>query len=67
MFWIFKVWSKYEEKRNESIHKTAKNMCSGVPILVQWLANPTRNHEVTGSAPALAQWVNAPALPLAVV
>ena len=30
--------------------------------MVQWLTNPTRNHEVTGSNPALVQWVNDPAL-----
>ena len=34
----------------------------GVPFVVQWLTNPTRNHEVAGSVPALAQWVNDPAL-----
>ena len=25
--------------------------------MVQWLKNPTRNHEVVGSIPGLAQWV----------
>ena len=34
-------------------------MCKfiGVPIVVQWLTNPTRNHEVVSSIPGLAQWV----------
>ena len=35
----------------------------GVPVVVQWLTDPTRNYEVEGSVPALAQWVNDLALP----
>ena len=29
---------------------------------LQWLTNPTRNHEVEGSSPSLAQWADDPAL-----
>ena len=39
----------------------------GVPVVVQWLMNLTRNHEVVGSIPALAQWVKDLALLRAVV
>ena len=34
----------------------------GVPVVAQWLTNPTSNHEVESPIPDLAQWVKDPAL-----
>ena len=35
----------------------------GDPVVALWLTNLTRNHDVAGSIPALAQWVTDLALP----
>ena len=35
---------------------TQKTVKGGVPIMAQWLMKPTRNQEVAGSIPGLAQW-----------
>ena len=36
---------------------------TGVPVVAQWLTNPTGNHEVVGWVPALAQGVKDLVLP----
>ena len=34
-----------------------KKWAEGVPVVAQWLTNPTRNQEFAGLIPGLAQWV----------
>ena len=43
--------------------KVSRDLNSGVPIMAQWLTNPVKNHEVVGSIPSLAQWVEDLAFP----
>ena len=40
----------------------SKRYIYGVPVVAQWLVNMTGDHEVVGSIPGLAQWVEDPAL-----
>ena len=51
------------DKQALLVGKLSVESTFGVPIVAQWITNPTRNHEVAGSGPALAQWVNDQALP----
>ena len=49
-------------KQIKSLWFFCQSLFEGVPVVAQWLANPTRNHEVVGSIPGLAQWVKDPTL-----
>ena len=51
-------WSSYLSFKSTNL---------GVPVMAQWLTNPTRNYEVMGWIPGLAQWVKDVALLQAVV
>ena len=59
------LWPKSDHKMAlaKNVFSYVKKAGSGVPVMAQWLTNPTRNHEVAGSVPALAQWVDDPVLP----
>ena len=46
----------HQEKIKERA-QIKKIINDGVPVMAQWLTNPTRNHEVEGLIPGLALWV----------
>ena len=45
------------------VREAFKERLVGVPVVVQWLTNVTRNHEVVGWIPGLAQWAKKSVLP----
>ena len=63
MVFVLRKTKQGEKKSKWSKSFKAKKVEVGVPIVAQWLTTPTRNHEVVGSIPGLAQWVWDPALP----
>ena len=46
-----------KDKKTKNKKVNLKKGNGGVPVVAQWLTNPTRNHEVAGSVPGLTQWV----------
>ena len=49
---------KQRRKKKEKKKRKKKDIkkYAGIPVVAQWLMNPTGNHEVSGSIPGLAQW-----------
>ena len=72
---FFAIFSNMESTMLSEISQTGKDILyditymlnlkstTGVPVVAQWLTNPIRNHEIAGSVPALAHWVNDLVLP----
>ena len=57
------IWSFLTSQVKQVVGMLLRREEAGVPFVAQRLTDPTGNHEVAGSIPALAQWVKDPVLP----
>ena len=53
-----------KRKKEKKKKRDRKRQKKEVPVMAQWLLNPTRNYEVVGSIPGLAPWIKDLALTL---
>ena len=58
---VFSYWYLFTKKQQVQ-HLISTYIDSRVPVVAQWLMNPTSIHEDVGLIPGLAQWVKDPAL-----
>ena len=57
-----KAESRAKGRLDEGVSESYEDAAHGVPVMAQWLTNPTRICEDAGSIPGLAQWVKDPVL-----
>ena len=56
-YYIYEICHSVALSRTSLFFTVVKNSPVGVPVMAQWLMNPTGNHDIVGLFPGLAQWV----------